>query len=168
VEAGTVVVRVIGTHFAVTRGVSSTEVDVQRGVVQVTEGAEQVDVHAGERWPAVAPSPPAPASPPPPRDSTPAGSGGPSAVSASSTSARERYAAASRLEATRPDQAIAIYQDLAAKGGPWGMNALFAEGRLEADRGHTDDARRLLGEYLSRYSSGPNADDARQLVQRLR
>lgn len=177
VEAGDVMVRVIGTHFAVTRGASSTEVDVQRGVVQVTEGAERVDVHAGETWPAASRRPPlsAPAVPAPApspatatRDSTPSAPSGASAVSPGSPNPRDRYTAASRLEATRPDQAIAIYQELAAKGGPWGMNALFAEGRLEADRGHTDDARRLLGEYLSQYPSGPNAEDARQLVQRLR
>jgi hypothetical protein len=177
VEAGDVVVRVVGTHFAVTRGVSSTEVEVQRGVVQITEGAERVDVHAGETWPAASPRPPlsapavqAPAPSPaaPTHDPTPSAPSGAAAVSTSSPNPRDRYAAASRLEATRPDQAIAIYQELAAKGGPWGMNALFAEGRLEADRGYPDDARRRLGEYLLRYPSGPNADDARQLVQRLR
>jgi hypothetical protein len=174
VQAGDVTVRVIGTHFGVTRGVSTTAVDVQRGVVHVSDGTEQVDVHAGETWPALAPRPPlaalpdpAPASPPP-RGTAASVPTVTAAGSASSAGARDRYAAASRLEATRPNEAIAIYQELAAKGGPWGMNALFAEGRLEADRGNTDDARRLLGDYLARYPSGPNADDARQLVQRLR
>ncbi len=166
VEAGDVVVRVVGTHFAVTRGASSVEVGVQRGVVQVTEGAQRVDVHAGETWP----SPPetALAAPSPAPDSTASAPGGAAAVPASSPSARDRYATASRLEASRPDQAIAIYQELAAKGGPWGMNALFAEGRLEVERGHREQARRLLDEYLTRYPSGPNANDARQLEQRLR
>lgn len=166
VEAGDVVVRVVGTHFAVTRGASSVEVGVQRGVVQVTEGAQRVDVHAGETWPA----PPSEvlAAPSPASDPTGTVPSGAAAAPASSPSARDRYAAASRLEASRPDQAIAIYKELAAKGGPWGMNALFAGGRLEFDRGHREQARRLLDEYLSRYPSGPNANDARQLEQRLR
>jgi hypothetical protein len=176
VQAGDVTVRVIGTHFGVTRDASTTAVDVQHGVVHVTAGTEQVDVHAGETWPAVAPNGPPSAlaertagSPivAPAKDST-ANAPNVWGASVNAPGTRDRYAAASRLEATRPDDAIAIYRELAAKGGPWGMNALFAEGRLEADRGYTDDARRLLGEYLSRYPSGPNADDAKQLLQRLR
>ncbi len=166
VEAGDVVVRVVGTHFAVTRGASSVEVGVQRGVVQVTEGAERVDVHAGEIWPE--PPPAALAAPSSAPDSTATAPSGTAPAPASSPSARDRYAAASRLEASHPEQAVAIYQELAAKGGPWGMNALFAEGRLAVDRGRSDEARRLLDEYLSRYPSGPNANDARQLEQRLR
>ena len=83
-------------------------------------------------------------------------------------SAREQYETASSLEATRPERAIAIYQELSRQGGPWGMNALFAEGRLEAERGHRDEARRLLSDYLSRHPQGPNAADAQQLLARLR
>jgi hypothetical protein len=168
VEAGPVTVRVIGTHFAVGRGADGTTVDVQRGVVDVESGEQHVLVHAGEHWPLSSlaedraaaeipsdtPAPTSLAAPP----SSPARFAG---------TAREQYEAASRLETTQPDSAIAAYRWLARRGGPWGMNALFAEGRLEADRGHADEARRLLHEYLTRYPGGPNADDARRVVGRL-
>ncbi len=163
VEAGEVPVRVMGTHFAVARSAADVEVDVQRGVVEVISNGDRRDVRAGAIWPSTPPALPpaqmgASASPAAPIPSPPVGAPSP----------RELYEAASRLEASRPDLAVARYRDLAAKGGPWGMNALFAEGRLEADRGHITDARRLLGVYLVRYPSGPNADDARQLLERLR
>jgi hypothetical protein len=87
---------------------------------------------------------------------------------ASRPSPRERYDAASKLEAQKPEAAMALYSDLARQGGAWGMNALFAEGRLEADRGHSSDAVRLLEEYLARYPVGPNAEDARRLLARMR
>jgi TolA-binding protein len=48
------------------------------------------------------------------------------------------------------------------------VNALYAEGRLDVDRAHPDDARRVLQEYLARYPAGPNAEDARRLLERLR
>jgi hypothetical protein len=183
VEAGDVAVRVVGTHFGVTRAAADVEVDVQRGVVEVVEGGRRVDVHAGETWPPRAPLPgstsvaaepvPMPAPATPPGESTlPAAPAvvGPAASQpvVGPQSARERFESASRLEASHPDAAIAIYKELANKGGPWGVNALFAQGRLEADRGHVAEAHRLLGEYLARYPAGPNAEDARQLDQRLR
>jgi hypothetical protein len=176
VEAGDVVVRVVGTHFAVTRTASEVGVQVQRGVVEVTSGAQRVEVHAGETWPQIAPStassepstPQAPAAmaaePPATSPASPTAAG----PAPAPPSPRALYESASRLEATRPDAAIAIYGDLAARGGPWGMNALFAKGRLEADRGRRDEARRVLADYLARYPAGPNADDARQLLDRLR
>ena len=80
----------------------------------------------------------------------------------------DQYDTASKLEARQPAAAIAIYRELARQGGAWGQNALFAEGRLQADRGDANEARRLLHEYLGRYPTGPNADDARRLLDRLR
>ena len=184
VQAGDVAVRVVGTHFAVTRSAADVEVDVQRGVVEVVEGSRRIDVHAGEAWPLRArlasSAPAAGASPLPMPAPTDAAREsvlpGPTAVVAPLASpavvglpsARERFESASRLEASHPDAAISIYKELANKGGPWGMNALFAQGRLEADRGHVAEAHRLLSEYLARYPAGPNADDAQQLDQRLR
>jgi TolA-binding protein len=75
---------------------------------------------------------------------------------------------ASALESRQPQAALAGYRELAQKGGAWAQNALFAEGRLEADLGERDEARRLLSAYLARYPGGPNADDARQLLERMR
>jgi TolA-binding protein len=85
-----------------------------------------------------------------------------------SLSPRARYEAASRLEATDPDAALAQYRELAQKGGGWGQNALFAAGRLDADRGDRDEARRLLHQYVSLYPAGANANDARELLNRMR
>jgi hypothetical protein len=167
VEAGDVVVRVIGTHFVVARNASEVNVQVERGAVQVTRGDYHVEVRAGETWP---PSTLAAASTTVPvATSTPPAAAAPSAgPSSPPQSPREAYEKASRLEVSRPDVAIAIYTDLVARGGLWGMNALFAKGRLQADRGRREEARRALSEYLVRYPSGPNADDARQLLERLR
>jgi hypothetical protein len=186
VEAGSVEVRVIGTHFAVSRAGTAVSVDVQRGQVEVVSGGEVALVAAGAHWPpapaplpepppattasstAAVPSAPADAHEPPsghaaPVDSHPAGS-----RVQNSLSPREQYDTASRLEAQQPDAALAIYRDLARRGGAWGENALFAAGRLEVDRGAVDEARALLRDYLAKYPAGPNANDARQLLDRLR
>ncbi len=184
VEAGGVEVRVIGTHFVVTRAGDAITVDVQRGEVQVTSDGQDAFVVAGSHWPraatpdaktapAEAPAPSAPADAPDPRSApeprpSPAPPAPQSRPAAPAPSPREQYATASRLEAQQPGAALALYGQLASQGGPWGENALFAAGRLEADRGANDDARRLLREYLSRYPSGPNAADARKLLDRLR
>ena len=83
-------------------------------------------------------------------------------------SAQDRYERAARLEASDPNGAIALYRGLAAGADVWASNALFAHGRLEADRGRRDSARTLLRAYLERFPSGPNAEDARRLLDRLR
>jgi hypothetical protein len=168
VEAGDVMVRVVGTHFAVSREAGDVDVDVQRGVVEVTAGDRRVDVHAGESWPSSAPVAPSSTPAVPPSATSSAAPVSAPGAGVPAPSPRELYESASRMEASRPDLAVAMYRDLAVRGGPWGMNALFAEGRLELDRGHAAEARRLLGDYLARYPTGPNADDARQLLERLR
>jgi hypothetical protein len=189
VEAGSVEVRVVGTHFVVARTGDAIGVDVQRGQVEVTSNGQRSLVSAGARWPSSAPVAPdasivaatalatgagyaAPVEtralpPPPPRTAASLSRRDPSEA-ASSLSPRDQYEAASKLEAQQPAAAIAQYRELAHQGGAWGENALFAAGRLEADRGDQDEARRLLVEYLTRYPSGPNANDARRLVDRLR
>jgi FecR-like protein len=180
VEAGSVEVRVVGTHFVVARAADAITVDVQRGQVEVTSNGQRSLVSAGSHWPSLAesapqlpPAAPAASAPAPPTNVVHAGpaetrSGATPATRAASLSPRDQYEAASRLEAQQPAAAIALYRELARQGGAWGENALFAEGRLEADRGDQNDARRLLGEYLARYPTGPNANDARQLLERLR
>jgi hypothetical protein len=199
VEAGDVLVRVVGTHFAVSRVDEGVTVDVTSGVVQVEEHGEVHRVGAGERWPALpvgatetpspatssrAPAPPetrpaphvaaAPAAPPAPASpletTNPAPAIVPSFAPATSPSRRtpkERFESAAGLESTEPAAALAIYEDLAQDDGPWGANALFAAGRLEADRDVHDDARRLLQQYLARFPHGANAADARDLLAGL-
>lgn len=181
VEAGSVEVRVIGTHFVVARTNDSIVVDVQRGQVEVTSNGQRSLVSAGSHWPAssdvAAEAPPPLGAPAAPARDTSAGHGVPAETHAAapapiravpSLSPREQYEAASKLEKQQPAAAIAQYRELAHQGGAWGENALFAAGRLEADRGDQDEARRLLREYLGRYPAGPNANDARQLLDRLR
>jgi hypothetical protein len=181
VEAGSVEVRVVGTHFVVARSAEGVAVDVQRGQVEVTANGRQTLVSAGAHWPAALPlsseAPPAGSSAAPVAPAPAAGHPGPveprtAAVAAprgvGPLSPRDQYEAASRLEAEQPAAAIALYRELAHQGGAWGANALFAAGRLETDRGDQNEARRLLHEYLVRYPTGPNANDARQLLDRLR
>jgi hypothetical protein len=195
VEAGGVEVRVVGTHFVVTRTGDSVAVDVQRGQVEVTSDGNESLVGAGDHWPsagparAVAGASGETTAPLAPSTASAAGAGSPSPGGASRepgsvhgavdsrpgttrgpalASPREQYEAASKLEAQQPEAAVAAYRELSRQGGAWGENALFAAGRLQADRGSTDDARRLLREYLGRYPGGPNAADARQLLDRLR
>jgi ferric-dicitrate binding protein FerR (iron transport regulator) len=172
VDAGGVEVRVIGTHFVVERTADTVAVDVQRGQVDVTSGGERSLVSAGSHWPrSTEAAPGAEDTAAPEASSAPAEArGGSSSAprSAGSTSPRDQYDTASRLEARQPEAALAMYRDLARQGGAWGRNALFAEGRLQADRGDKEDARHLLRDYLARYPSGPNAEDARRLIDRLR
>ena len=100
-----------------------------------------------------------------------AGTGAPTQAPAGSTvtAAGEQalYERAARMEASRPRSALAIYDKLAAGRGPWAANALFAQARLELELGDRDRARRLLRSYLARHPSGANAEDARQLLDRL-
>lgn len=98
-------------------------------------------------FPASAPDDVTPPAPPPP-------------------SPQQIFEQASKLERSDPARALALYRQLAAQGGAWGMNALFAAGRLEFDRGNRGAARQLLNEYLARYPRGPNAADARALLDR--
>jgi hypothetical protein len=187
VEACGVEVRVVGTHFSVACGHGAISVDVQRGQVEVISGPEHAFVPAGAHWPLPPPDVPATTAAPPAAPTTAASHpksrldrpmsravGAETHVSTSaakpsaSNTAQEQYEAASKLEATQQEEAVSLYRDLAKRGGPWGMNALYAEGRLEADRAHRDDAQRLLQEYLARYPAGPNAEDARRLLERLR
>jgi hypothetical protein len=92
----------------------------------------------------------------------------PTATSRAPATPQEIYESAARLEARDPDAALAIYARLASGSGAWAANALYAEGRLRADRGQQAEGKRLLSEYLTRFPQGPNATDARDLLSRLR
>jgi hypothetical protein len=82
-------------------------------------------------------------------------------------SSREAYEAASRLEASDPNAALARYRDLSRGTDPWAANALYAEGRLALERGDKARAERALQEYLARFPTGMNAMDARELLGRI-
>jgi hypothetical protein len=94
-------------------------------------------------------------------------SAGTGASAPTSRSPQQVFESAARIERTRPDDAAALYRELASGGTAWAGSALFALGRLEADRGHRGEATRLLDEYLARYPRGINVDDARALLQHL-
>ncbi len=92
----------------------------------------------------------------------------PAAPAITSAMLRERFQSAVALEVRDPLAAARIYRELASGSGPWAANALFAEARLSTERGQPDAAQALLSLYLERFPSGPNADDARALLGRLR
>lgn len=77
---------------------------------------------------------------------------------------KQQYEQAARLEASAPAAAIAIYRELARGNSAWAANALFAQARLELDRGNKREAVRLLRAYLLRFPGGNNAADARALL----
>jgi hypothetical protein len=81
--------------------------------------------------------------------------------------AKERYETAARLERSNPERSIELYAELVAEGGAWAATALFAQGRLEYERGRTDEARKLLERYLRRHRTGANAQVARKLLEEL-
>lgn len=154
VQSGDIRVRVVGTSFLVSRTDSGTKVAVSHGVVEVLSGADRTELHAGESWPRAT--------------TVAAASREPTAArSAPGPSDQQLYERAARLEGKDPDEAVAIYRRLAAKGGPWSANALFAAGRLSVERGRKAEARQLLQQYLVRYPGGANAEDARVLLAGL-
>jgi hypothetical protein len=75
---------------------------------------------------------------------------------------------AAQLEIRDPAAALRIYGELANGQDGWAASALFASARLEQERGQTDRARTLGEAYLRRFPRGPNADDARALLQSAR
>ncbi|WP_428264552.1 FecR domain-containing protein [Haliangium sp.] len=81
--------------------------------------------------------------------------------------AKQRYERAERLEATAAAEALEIYRELVREGGPWAPTALFAQARLEYERGNLSRARSLLQSYLRRYPRGANASMARRLLERI-
>jgi transmembrane sensor len=193
VQAGEARVRVVGTRFTVGRVGESARVDVERGVVEVSSGGRSWRVGAGEAWPSAAATNvlPEPTASPPVAAPAPAGAATVSTVvqdkratphpratpapsveeptpRLASPSSQEMFESASRLEHSDPARAAALYGSVEAGADSWAQNALFAHGRLEASRGHQAEAKRLLAQYLSRFPRGPNADDARAVLQQLK
>lgn len=148
VQAGETRVRVVGTRFSVAREGDGATVSVREGQVQVESGKAQVLLGPGERWPPAGTQPKARAS------------------KQSPESARARFERAARLEPSQPEKALRLYADLVKTRGPWAANALYAQARLESERGNRERARALLQRYLARYPKGVNAPDVRALLER--
>ncbi len=177
VLAADVRVEVVGTVFTVARDGDDVTVSVARGVVRVTRDGEESRIAAGQAWPPALEPAPAEQEPELTFAPEPAKTGRakrksrepepPPVQQPAPPTARQRYEAAVAAEKTQPEQALATYRALAAEGGEWADNALFAEARLELDLGRKDAARRSLGAYLRRYPRGANAGLARALLDGL-
>lgn len=152
-----------GAKFRVDVVPTQTEVVVSSGTTRTIASDVAHPVNAGETWTSATAVPPAPSST---ALSIPTSGIAPPPSTARALSPQAQFELAESLESADPDRAAAQYDALAKSGGPWADNALFAEGRLQADRGRRDDAKRLLTEYLARYPNGPNAVDARALLER--
>ena len=87
-------------------------------------------------------------------------------AAAAVTELRRRFEAASDLEVRDPAAALRAYRALSSDRGPWGANALFAAARLAFGQGDRDLAARFARAYLTRFAAGPNAADARALLER--
>lgn len=88
--------------------------------------------------------------------------------SASRPSSQAMFEEATRLERSDPARASRLYRRLETGSDSWAQNALYARGRLEASRGNSREARRLLESYLQRFPRGSNVEDARAMLRRLR
>jgi hypothetical protein len=174
VQAGDVRVEVVGTRFRVERVKGSASVHAYEGVVRVIAGGRSALLRRGEHWPLATAAPPelatrevqsagpktvTPEPQPTSRDASP--------PQTAATDRQKRFEQAALLEAGDPEQALRLYRGLAAEGGRWGENALYAMGRLEMERGRRAAAARILSNYLARHPQGGNASDARALLERL-
>jgi hypothetical protein len=181
VQAGATQIRVVGTRFRVQRDGEAVKVAVEHGVVEVTMNSHVSRVRAGQVWPAAAPAAlasthtnevvaAAPVEPSEVRRSSPRPQAATVAPTTNETasSAQARFEQAARLERADPGQATALYRTLETGSDSWAQNALYARGRLEAARGNTTEARKVLERYMARFPKGANRDDARALLQRLR
>ncbi|MDB4963748.1 MAG: anti-FecI sigma factor, FecR [Myxococcales bacterium] len=80
---------------------------------------------------------------------------------------REKYDRLTSLEQRDPEAALLGYLDLSRGHSRWSAVALYAAGRLAADR-HDRRAQTFLTIYLRRFPDGANAEDARNLLARLK
>lgn len=184
VQAGDLRVEVVGTVFAVSREGDSARVEVFEGSVWLVHRGQRTRLDAGASWPSSPEPSPGPGDEilepvPAPAPESPAAEGrrpqrkphsdrvtevAPPA--APRLSDKARYEQAAKLERSSPAAALDIYRQLAAGGGPWAANALYASAQLELDLGHRDRAHALLRTYLERFPRGANVEDARDLLKR--
>ncbi len=80
---------------------------------------------------------------------------------------RARYEHLAAIEVRSPSVALAGYIELAHGTSRWAEVALFAAGRLAADR-KDPRATSLLETYLKQFPGGKNADDARELIAHVK
>ena len=170
VVAGDTVVRVVGTRFRVARYADHATVEVEHGLVDVTFRGTTVKVGGGQRWssqqPAVLDASVTPAATT--IETARTKRTAPKLVAAvEADDERTRYERYAALEARQPAAALAGYLELARGNGPWAPISLYAAARLAVDRGEPR-AKVLLDAYLRRFPRGANADDARQLLDRLK
>jgi ferric-dicitrate binding protein FerR (iron transport regulator) len=183
VLAGSTRVTVVGTRFTVIQDGPGARVHVSEGRVKVASGGEERTLGPGESWPSAAP----PAASTQPATAEPRAADVLAARPSKSVSGRgkatrrqlarlarstpaspaERFARAARLEAENPAGAIALYRKLAASSSAWAANALYAEARLELERGRRERAVALLKRYRLRHPGGSNAADVASLLERL-
>jgi hypothetical protein len=164
VQGGATKVTVVGTRFTVVRSGAESRVGVTEGQVQVDSGDTHVLLSPGDSWPRVEPTldPETLPEVDDPDDGEPSRD-----KSSASRTAQQRFERAARLEAKDPVAALAIYQQLARGKGPWAANALYAQARLELERGRPQRAEPLLRRYLERYPRGLNAADVRKQLSRI-
>lgn len=186
VRAADVVVRVVGTQFAVSRSEERVSVEVTHGIVDVQYRAVVHRLHAGDSWTSEAPEqighaataaandpdpiapPPAPAAPSAtttPAPSSPTVAAAPVPPQAA-VDPRAEYDRLSALERRDPKAALEGYLQLSKGKTAWAPVALYAAGRLAADL-KDPRAKTFLDIYLRRFPRGANADDARNLLTRL-
>ncbi|MEO8707069.1 MAG: FecR family protein [Kofleriaceae bacterium] len=188
VLAGDTTIRVVGTRFKVGRSAEIVTVEVERGTVEVQFHETTSTVQAHQRWstetglatevtqaepPAPPPSPPPPVADPPIADPKPVPKVRPPSPPTPPTPPPptvDDAAAFKQLAANEvrdPTATITGYLQLARRRGPYAAMALFAAGRLAADR-RDPRAQDLLERYLRTHPRGPNADDARELLAHLK
>jgi hypothetical protein len=163
VIAGDVVVEVVGTRFTVARS-PAVRIDVARGTVHVSHDGRTEAVTAGESWPTITaavpvevPSvpidapPPDPAitiEPPPTHVATPP-----------ARTSRQAWEAAHKLAATDRAAAARAYRAIANGSDSYAALALFDLAELHG-AAEIDAAAHEFAEYLRRFPSGANAEDA--------
>lgn len=114
------------------------------------------------------PTPPTAAPPvPTPRVTTPAAATPTAPVAVAKDADRAKYDQLTALERRDSKAALAGYLELSRGNTKWSAVSLFAAGRLAADL-NDRRAATLLDIYLRRFPNGANADDARNLLARLK
>jgi len=161
VHSGEVRVEVVGTQFAVYRDHKGTRVTVSEGVVSVIADGKRSSVAAGQQWPAAQPTEKRVKDSPPKRQAK----ADQATPRKTQPTARELFEQAGEYELSSPEAAIALYKQVAAGGGDWAANALYAHGRLEHSRSNDSEATRLLTRYLAKYPTGANVLDAQELLE---